>query len=63
MKQEIEVGDLVIVRFSSHPDIEGIVRYTPQATGDSWRITTGDAADDVVYVQQFDYMLLLAKGG
>ena len=54
-EQKIEFGDEVIVHFSTHPSLRGIVRYSPVATGDSWIILRGDDRA-VIYVQQFDYM-------
>lgn len=55
MNDMINKGDKVNVYFSTHPDIAGIVTHIPQIVNEPWHITTEDG--DVVYVQQFDYML------
>jgi hypothetical protein len=58
MSDMIIAGNKVTIHFSTHVPIIGRVTYTPQATGDSWHITTDHG--DVFYVQQFDYMLKLS---
>lgn len=57
MDDKIVIGNKVSIRFSTHPPIVGLVTYTPAVTGDAWHITTDGG--DVVYIQQFDYMLKL----
>lgn len=62
MRIRIEKGDRVRVVFTNGGgEIEGIVDYTPQATGDSWIIVEADG--DVVYVQMFEMMRLIHKKG
>lgn len=58
MNDMIVIGNKVTIHFSTHFPIIGRVTYIPSATGDSWHITTDSG--DVVYVQQFDYMLKLS---
>ena len=62
----IKIGDWVRVEFKdSKHDFHGWVLYTPCATGDSWHIrpTTGENyGADVVYVQEFERMILTTPG-
>lgn len=66
-KHLIEVGDFVRVCFKdSTRDFHGRVMYTPCATGDCWHIcpTTGeDYHSNVIYVQEFERMVLTTKSG
>ena len=55
MHDKIDVGDKINIQFATHPPIVGLVTYTPQAPCDSWHIKTEDG--DVIYVQQFDFMM------
>lgn len=57
MSDWIKEGDQVKVFFSTHPPIAGVVKHIPLATGDSWVIKTL-SDDGLVYIQQFDYMVL-----
>jgi len=58
---EIEVGDYVTVYFSNCETLfQYKVFYTPQATGDSWRLV--DQNRNLVYVQFFEKMVLITKG-
>lgn len=73
-QNEIEVGDQVRVILHYHQNaepewIEGYVRYTPCATGDSWHIVSYDSGEKdypvkqtLHYVQQFVLMTLMKKG-
>ena len=64
MQNSIEKGDRVKATFASggyFDDIEGVVEYTPCATGDSWVLVQDDGR--VIYIQQFETMILLRKGG
>jgi hypothetical protein len=58
---KIEEGDKVTVRFSSGNTFDGIVKYTPCATGDSWHIQEVDFAgvqkDVLHYVQTFEEII------
>jgi hypothetical protein len=59
---KIEVGDYVDVFFtSSDALINGRVLYTPQDTGDSWRLVGDDGT--LYYVQIFEKMIRVARGG
>lgn len=53
-EDKILAGSIVVVRFATHPPIEGEVLDTPTATGDCWKIRSSSGA--IVYVQQFDFM-------
>ena len=62
MENRIEKGDKVRVTFAEggyFDDFEGVVDYTPCATGDSWVLVQDDGR--VIYVQQFETMILLCK--
>lgn len=59
-KKRIEVGDLVKVFTGGPAPVQGVVDYISRATGDSWVILEQQAGLPV-YVQQFDYMVLLEK--
>jgi len=56
--KRIEVGDTVRVAFSEGDYMEGVVDYTPVATGDSWIILCGECVN---YVQVFECMSLIRK--
>ena len=57
---KIKEGDRVLITFASHRGVlEGIVEHSPQATGDSWHISSGDTLH---YVQLFERMELTEKG-
>ena len=63
MNDRIEKGDRVKVAFASggyFDNIDGVVDYTPCATGDSWVLVRDDG--QVIYIQQFEAMILLRKG-
>ena len=59
-EKRIEIGDKVKVFFNHSNMVEGVVDYKPCATGDSWIILEYQA-NLPVYVQTFDYMILLGK--
>lgn len=61
MSDQIEIGDLVEVLFSTHPPIVGRVKHIPRATGDAWVLRIGDEPEDLVYVQQYDFMRIAQK--
>jgi len=55
MKDTIEIGDKVRITWAApESSIEGTVLYTPQDTGNSWRIRSLDGA--LCYVQLFELM-------
>lgn len=58
----IEAGDTVWVSFGAGIiRLVGVVLYIPQATGDCWILR--DVPDgNLVYVQQFERMVLYKKG-
>jgi len=57
---KIEVGDMVSVHWATEEAFyDATVLYTPQATGDSWRLRLADG--DLAYVQQFETMILEKK--
>ncbi len=61
-KEQIEVGDIVEVNFNSSGAIyRAEVLYRPQATGDSWMLK--EPSGHIVYVQMFERMDLVEKGG
>ena len=49
----IQIGDSVVVHFSTHPPQQGKVLHIAAATGDSWIIKTDTS---IVHIQQFDFM-------
>ncbi len=51
MSNRIEVGDKVHVVWPGDSLIDGVVLYTPVATGDCWIIETDSA---IHYVQSFE---------
>lgn len=58
LNNKIKIGSLVNVHFVHSDSIfRARVAYTPQATGDSWRLVRG--ADEVFYVQMFERMDLI----
>ncbi len=60
--KKIEVGDMVDVDFPSHINSlkECVVLYTPQDTGDSWRLQSSHTGD-IYNVQLFCKMTLVSK--
>lgn len=63
-EERIEEGDTVEVKFANRPDTitNAVVLHVPQATGDSW-ILKPPFAHPVVYIQLFERMDLVRKGG
>jgi len=59
-KNKIEVGDFVSVYWDKKDFFDVEVLYTPQDTGDSWRLKSKD--NTLIYVMNFNYMLLFKKG-
>ena len=62
-KDKIEAGDIVSVFFNDELDryyFNATMLYVPCATGDSWRIRA--VGGQIVYVQQFETMVLERKG-
>lgn len=57
---KIEEGDIVDVKWSHSRADRCKVLYAPCATGDSWHLEQPDGS--ILYVQLFDYMLLVEKG-
>ena len=55
----IQVNDKVVIYFHDDSCMEGVVKYIPCATGDSWGIWTEN--NQVSYVQQFEVMNLIAE--
>lgn len=54
------VGDTVLVTWSDNRmQIEGVVRYVPQATGDSWVIHGGQG--QIFHVQHFNCLRVLNR--
>ena len=60
---KIEVGDIVSVHFTTSPSLHFVkVLYLPQATGDSWRLSSTMGQVVINYVQIFERMELERKG-
>ena len=58
----IETGDTVQVGWANDQCVlRGVVRYRPQATGDSWIIQLEDGTP--YYIQQFETMFRLKRAG
>lgn len=55
----IQIGDSVVVHFSTRPPQQGKVLHIASATGDSWIIKTEAS---VVHIQQFDFIEKLDSG-
>ena len=59
-KKRIEVGDTVNVFFGHSSMVSGEVDYIPCSAGEEW-IILEDQDERPVYVQVFDYMILIRK--
>ena len=62
-KDKIEVGDVVSIYFNADLDrfcLNATVLHVPRGSGDPWRIRAGGG--QLVYVQQFETMVLERKG-
>ena len=60
MKNQIEVNDVVDVRFHLGFSLLRLkVLHAPAATGECWRMMTERGT--IVYIQQFESMVLLPK--
>ena len=58
--KRIEVGDKVKVFFNHSRMIEGVMDYVPCEGDDIW-IILDDQDERPIYVQTFDYMILIRK--
>ena len=59
MRERAKEGDRVRVWWENESSIDGVVEYTPQATGDSWVLIEDDGS--IVHVGLFFGMRVLSR--